>query len=88
MAPSRGSGSPTILLAVAWSDARLRAIALILWASLLWMTAGPPSLPPVVIATATTLQTFAILTLFALAIRMGRAAAAVSAPGAASAAGR
>jgi alpha-1,2-mannosyltransferase len=78
----------TILLAVAWSDARLRAIALVLWASLLWMTAGPPTLPPVVIATATTLQTFAILTLFALAIRLGRAAAAVSAPAGASAADR
>jgi alpha-1,2-mannosyltransferase len=65
----------TILLALTWSDARRRALALLLWASLLWMTAGPPTLPPVVIATATTLQTIAILTLFGLAVRIGRAAA-------------
>ncbi len=64
-----------ILLAVTWSDARLRALALLLWAPLLWMTAGPTTLPPVAIATATTLQTIAILTLFGLAVRIGRAAA-------------
>jgi hypothetical protein len=85
----------SILLAVAWSDARLRATALVLWGSLLWMTAGPPTLPPVVIATVTTLQTVAILTLFALGVRLGRGAASeavvagrVSAPAVASAAGR
>jgi alpha-1,2-mannosyltransferase len=66
----------TILLALTWSDARRRALALLLWAPLLWMTAGPPTLPPVVIATATTLQTIAILTLFGLAVRIGRAATA------------
>lgn len=65
----------TILLAVAWSDLRLRAITLALWASLLWMTAGPPTLPPVVIAALTTLQTVAILALFAMAVRLGRSAA-------------
>jgi alpha-1,2-mannosyltransferase len=64
----------TLLLALTWSDARRRALALLLWAPLLWMTAGPPTLPPVVIATATTLQTIAILALFGLAARLGRAA--------------
>jgi alpha-1,2-mannosyltransferase len=78
----------TILLALTWSDARQRALVLLLWAPLLWMTAGPPTLPPVVIATVTTLQTIAILTLFGLAVRIGRAATAVSAPAVASAAGR
>ena len=39
------------------------------------MTAGPPTLPPTVIAAITTLQTIAILVLFWLAIRVGRAAA-------------
>ena len=64
-----------ILLALTWSDAPRRALALLLWAPLLWMTAGPPTLPPVAIATATTLQTIAILALFGLAVRIGRAAA-------------
>jgi alpha-1,2-mannosyltransferase len=72
----------TILLALTWSDARRRALALLLWAPLLWMTAGPPTLPPLVIATASTLQTIAILALFGLAVRIGRAAA-VQPPGAA-----
>jgi alpha-1,2-mannosyltransferase len=62
----------TLVVALTWANVRLRLIALVLWASLLWTTAGPPTLPPIVIATATTLQTFAILTLFAIAVRVGR----------------
>ncbi|MEO5821698.1 MAG: hypothetical protein ABIT71_14445, partial [Vicinamibacteraceae bacterium] len=69
----------SILLAVCWSDGRRRWIVLALWASLLWTTAGPPTLPPAVIAGITTLQTAAILALFVLAIRVGRAAAAAPA---------
>jgi alpha-1,2-mannosyltransferase len=72
----QGAWVATILLALTWSDVRMRALTLLLWAPFLWMTAGPPTLPPLVIATATTLQTIAILTLFGLAVRIGRAAAA------------
>jgi hypothetical protein len=62
----------SILLAVAWADVRRRLIVLALWAALVWTTAGPPSLPPFVIAGLTTLQTIAILALFGIAVRVGR----------------
>jgi alpha-1,2-mannosyltransferase len=73
----------TILLALVWTDTRRRWPVLALWVALLWMTGGPQSTPLWVIASATTLQIAAILTLFAIAVRVGRE---VSVP-AASAAG-
>jgi len=68
-----------ILLAVVWTDARRRWLVLALWTSLLWMTAGPQSTPLWIISAATTWQIVAILLLFALAIRVGREAASVTA---------
>jgi hypothetical protein len=69
----QGAWLASLLLALRWSDGRLRWPVLALWAVLLWMTAGPPTLPPAVIAAITTLQTLACLALFALAVRVGRA---------------
>lgn len=71
----QGAWVATILLAVSWSDRRARWIVPALWASLIWTTAGPPALPPSLIATITTLQMVARLVLFALAVGAGRRAA-------------
>jgi alpha-1,2-mannosyltransferase len=71
----QGAWVAAIRLALTWTDGRLRVVVLVAWASMLWMTAGPPTLAPTVIAAITTLQTGAILLLFWLAIRTGRGAA-------------
>lgn len=72
----QGAWIATILLALRWQDRPARWLLLALWASLLWMTAGPQTTPLWVISAATTVQIAAILTLFALAVRIGRRAAA------------
>ena len=64
--------APPLLLALCWSDVLRRGLILVLWASLLWMTAGPQDTPLWIIAAAMTLQTAACLALFALAVRVGR----------------
>jgi hypothetical protein len=64
----------TILLALSWRDAPRRWLLLALWASLLWMTAGPLTTPLWIIATATTLQIAVIVGLYALAVATIRAA--------------
>jgi hypothetical protein len=71
----QGAWVASLLLALCWSDVRMRVAVLALWASLLWTTAGPLTTPLWIIALATTAQTVAVLVLFWLAIRIGRAAA-------------
>ena len=68
----------SLLLALCWTDVRMRWLVLALWLPLLWMTAGPQTTPLWVIATATTVQIAVSLTLFGLAIRVGRRAASAA----------
>jgi hypothetical protein len=62
----------TILLALVWTEPRRRWLVLALWVPLLWMTAGPQTIPLWITALAATLQIAAILALFAIAVRVGR----------------
>jgi alpha-1,2-mannosyltransferase len=70
-----GAWIASMLLALVWDDVRRRWLVLALWASLLWMTAGPQTTPLWIVASATTLQVAASLVLFGLAVRVGRQAA-------------
>jgi hypothetical protein len=79
----QGAWMAALLLALCWQDAGRRWLLLALWASLLWATAGPLSIPPVVVAAATTAQIAATLVLFGLAVRIGRQAAVALPAGAA-----
>lgn len=65
----------TLLLGVFWRDVRTRAVALGAWVILLPVWAGPPGLPPAVIAGTTTLQILVMLGLFAYASGIARRSA-------------
>jgi hypothetical protein len=65
----------SVLIALCWTDVRRRLVLLALWLVLVPTSGGPAPVSFTVIAVMTTLQTAAILAVFALAVRVGRAAA-------------